>query len=186
MILEIGTRGNRRRVEVSAVEPAGDALRITLDGSATAVRLHPLAGSEWWRLQIDGLGVPVRLRAEGEHGRDVALLATIGATRVPLEVRRWLPAQSKRSAAAGVEHRIEIRAPMPGLVTATPLAPGESVTAGSAVVVVEAMKMQMEVRAPSSGTIEDVRVRPGQEVAGGQVLVVVQVSAPVDVVGSDG
>ncbi|MGH2404960.1 MAG: acetyl-CoA carboxylase biotin carboxyl carrier protein subunit [bacterium] len=177
MIVEITARGKQRRVEVFPGEPGGDALQIILDSSDARVRLQPLVGSEWWRLEVDAVAIPVRLRTARTHARDAAVLVTVGAARVPLEVRRWLPVGSKRSQTAGAAHRIEVRAPMPGLVTATPLAPGESVVAGAAVAVVEAMKMQMEVPAPASGRIEDVRVRPGQEVAGGQVLVVVQASA---------
>ncbi len=172
MIVEVTVRGERRVVEIAPVIESGNsALRIVLDESVAAVRLEPLAGSEWWRLEVDGVAIPVRLR-----GRDAALFATVGAVRVPLEVRRSQPVRSKRSQTTGSERRIEVRAPMPGLVTATPLAPGEDVAVGAAVAVVEAMKMQMEVPAPASGRIEDVRVRPGQEVAGGQVLVVVQTS----------
>lgn len=186
MIVEVLAGGTVRRVEIShGGERGASALQIALDGSAAAVRLEPLAGSEWWRLDVDGVAMPVRLRAGGVHGRDATVLATVGAVRVPLEVRRWLPVRSKRSRADGGERRIEVRAPMPGLVTATPLTPGESVSAGAAVAVVEAMKMQMEVPAPASGRIEDVRVRPGQEVVGGQLLVIVQASTASDSGASD-
>ncbi|MGH2374212.1 MAG: acetyl-CoA carboxylase biotin carboxyl carrier protein subunit [bacterium] len=181
MILDVFARGTRRHVDISSVERAGDALHITVDGSTATVRLDPLAGSEWWQIHIDGAAVPVRLRRRTADGRDAAVLVTVGPSRVPIEIRRWLPVQSRRTEAQGADHRIEVRAPMPGLVTATPVAPGDRVAVGSPVVVVEAMKMQMEVPAPASGRIEELRVRPGQEVAGGQVLVVVRAAAALDV-----
>ncbi len=172
MIVEVTVHGSPQRVEVQPGQPGGGALGVHLENAAAGVRLEPLAGSEWWRLEVDGVAVPVRLQAR-EGG---TLLATVGAIRVPLNVRRWLPVRSRRSPTAGGQSRIEVRAPMPGLITATPLTSGDAVEAGGVVAIVEAMKMQMEVPAPTAGRIEEVRVRPGQEVTGGQVLIVVRAS----------
>lgn len=180
MILDVSARGTRRHVKISAVQQ-GDALNITVDGSTATVRLEPLAGSEWWRLQVDGVAVPVRLRRPTADRHDAPVFVTVGPARVPIEIRRWMPVQSRRTEAQSADHRIEVRAPMPGLVTATPVATGDPVVVGSSVVVVEAMKMQMEVPSPASGRIEEIRVRPGQEVAGGQVLVIVRAAAALDV-----
>jgi biotin carboxyl carrier protein len=174
VILEVKLRGTVRRVEVEP-ELEGEALRISFEGHVATVRLHPLVGSEWWRLEVDDVTTPVRLHLEGQ-----AVLATVESVRVPLEVRRWLPVRSRRSQTGPGEDRVEVRAPMPGLVTAVPLARGDEVAAGSAVAVVEAMKMQMEVPAPAAGRIDDVRVRPGEEVGAGQVLVVLRTSSPDD------
>ena len=59
---------------------------------------------------------------------------------------------------------------MPGLVVSVPRSSGERVEAGSAVAVVEAMKMQMDVPSPAAGRVEEIKVKPGQEVTGGQIL----------------
>ncbi len=139
----------------------------------TEVLLEPLAGTECWRLVVEGRAVPVRVVEQ--EGR---LLVTIGADRVAVGVRRALPAASRRASAQNGADRVEVRAPMPGLVVSVPHADGEPVLAGSVVAVVEAMKMRMEVVSPASGRVEEIRVRPGQEVAGGQVLVLVRVPAP--------
>jgi len=135
--------------------------------------LEPLVGTECWRLVVGGRAVPVRVQEQ--EGR---LLVTIGADRVEVGVRRALPVPSRRASAQNGADRVEVRAPMPGLVVSVPAAIGEPVRAGGAVAIVEAMKMQMEVASPTDGRIEEIRVRPGQEVAGGQVMVLVRVSAP--------
>lgn len=135
--------------------------------------LEPLAGTECWRLVVGGRAVPVRVQEQ--EGR---LLVTIGADRVEVGVRRALPVSSRRTSAQNGADRVEVRAPMPGLVVSVPAAIGEPVRAGGAVAVLEAMKMQMEVASPTDGRIEDIRVRPGQEVTGGQVMVLVRASAP--------
>ncbi|HVM66063.1 MAG TPA: biotin carboxylase N-terminal domain-containing protein, partial [Acidimicrobiales bacterium] len=55
-------------------------------------------------------------------------------------------------------------APMPGTVARVTVAAGDRVSAGDALVVVEAMKMEHAVRAPHGGTVAEVRAREGQQV----------------------
>ncbi|MBO3747888.1 acetyl/propionyl-CoA carboxylase subunit alpha [Streptosporangiaceae bacterium NEAU-GS5] len=66
-----------------------------------------------------------------------------------------------------------VRSPMPGTVLAVKAAPGDRVSAGQPLVVVEAMKMEHGVTAPFDGVVAEVPVRPGQQVALDAVLAVV-------------
>ena len=166
MKIEVTLRGRRQVIDVVDVR---DGLILHVDGRSVPVRLRAHAGTECFSLEVGDLAVPVRL--SGGAG-DAAV--TVGPTRVRVGLRRALPVISRRASATGVVERVDVRAPIPGLVVAVPLAAGEPVSAGAAVAVVEAMKMQMEVPSPAAGRLVEVRVRPGQEVAGGQVLVVVQ------------
>ena len=61
-------------------------------------------------------------------------------------------------------------APMPGSVLRILVAPGDTVTVGQPLVVIEAMKMEHEVRAPAAGTVRAVEVTTGQQVESGQLL----------------
>ncbi|GAA1076005.1 biotin/lipoyl-containing protein, partial [Streptomyces rhizosphaericus] len=63
---------------------------------------------------------------------------------------------------------------MPGSVVAVLVGPGEEVSAGQAVLVLEAMKMQHTVTAPYDGTVAQIDVTPGTQVAAGEVLAVVE------------
>jgi acetyl-CoA carboxylase carboxyltransferase component len=63
-------------------------------------------------------------------------------------------------------------APFAGTVVSVPRTPHQSVSAGTAVVVIEAMKMEHEVIAEYDATIADVRVAVGEAVAEGQPLAV--------------
>ncbi|MDR7522021.1 MAG: biotin/lipoyl-containing protein [Armatimonadota bacterium] len=163
---EVTAGGRRHGVKVT---PSNDALTVTVEGQPTVVRLDPAAGSECWRLWVEGRAVPVRVR-EVAGG----LLVGVGAACVQVSVRRALPIPIRRASAATSDDRLEVRAPMPGLVVSLPVGAGELVAEGGTVAVVEAMKMQMDVSSPASGRIEEIRVRPGQEVTGGQVLAVVR------------
>jgi acyl-CoA carboxylase subunit alpha len=64
-------------------------------------------------------------------------------------------------------------APMPGRVLAIRCAPGDRVTRGQVLAVLEAMKMEHEVRVAEDGVVREVPVEPGQQVNAGDVLVVV-------------
>ncbi|MDI2129989.1 biotin carboxylase N-terminal domain-containing protein [Yinghuangia seranimata] len=64
-------------------------------------------------------------------------------------------------------------APMPGTVTVVKAAVGDRVTAGQAIVVVEAMKMEHAVTAPFDGTVSELRVDVGTRVALDEVLALV-------------
>ncbi|HTT51900.1 MAG TPA: biotin carboxylase N-terminal domain-containing protein [Streptosporangiaceae bacterium] len=68
-------------------------------------------------------------------------------------------------------------APMPGTVVRVEVAPGARVTAGTPIVVLEAMKMEHSVRAPHDGVVTDLEVTGGQQVDVGTVLAVVDALA---------
>ncbi|MGQ0576562.1 MAG: ATP-binding protein [Pseudonocardia sp.] len=65
-------------------------------------------------------------------------------------------------------------APMPGAVVRVLADPGETVAAGRALLVLEAMKMEHTVVAPVDGVLAELRVGPGDQVQTGQVLAVVE------------
>ncbi|MBS1696075.1 MAG: acetyl/propionyl/methylcrotonyl-CoA carboxylase subunit alpha [Actinobacteria bacterium] len=63
----------------------------------------------------------------------------------------------------------ELTSPMPGVVVAVGVEDGATVTAGTVVVTVEAMKMEHTLSAPIDGVVELI-ARPGEQVKVGQVL----------------
>jgi acyl-CoA carboxylase subunit alpha len=64
-------------------------------------------------------------------------------------------------------------APMPGTIVRVPVAAGDTVTAGTVIVVLEAMKMEHAVTAPHDGTVTELNASPGQSVDTGAVLAIV-------------
>jgi len=75
------------------------------------------------------------------------------------------------SAGAAGDHTIV--SPMPGRVVRVMVESGDTVTAGQALAVVEAMKMENEVASPATGVVSDVCVAAGDPVAAGGALLVV-------------
>lgn len=62
-------------------------------------------------------------------------------------------------------------APMPGLVVRVNVSVGDVVTAGQALISIEAMKMENELRSKSAGTVKAILVEAGAAVEKGTILV---------------
>ncbi|MFC4014533.1 biotin carboxylase N-terminal domain-containing protein [Nonomuraea purpurea] len=65
-------------------------------------------------------------------------------------------------------------APMPGNVLRVEVEPGDRVTKGQAVLVLEAMKMEHRIAAPADGVVSGVHVEKGRQVEAGAVLAIIQ------------
>ncbi|MFI6481790.1 biotin carboxylase N-terminal domain-containing protein [Nonomuraea sp. NPDC050663] len=76
----------------------------------------------------------------------------------------------------GVTHRISrdeggvVRSPAPALVVATPVAAGDEVEAGAAILVLESMKMETVIRAPFRARVRECPVSAGTQVETGAPL----------------
>ena len=70
-----------------------------------------------------------------------------------------------------------VKAPMHGRVVAVFVAPGEAVTRGQRLAIVEAMKMEHALLAPADGEVAEVAAAAGQQVAEGARLVVLKPAA---------
>jgi biotin carboxyl carrier protein len=151
----------------------GDRLLLEVDGRRLAADFQRLPDGEVYSLLVDGRSHEVRV-SPGAN----ALEVTVRGTRVPVEVRhpleKLLGATLRKSGAGGGE---TISAPMPGLVVALRVQPGDVVAPGQAVVVIEAMKMQNELTAQHGGVVSEVLVSERQSVAAGQALMRIKAGA---------
>ena len=87
------------------------------------------------------------------------------------------PAQSESGAtpevapeAVAAAASTPVTSEMPGKVIRLLANVGDQVEAGTAILVLEAMKMEMPINAPAAGTIDAINVAAGDQVAGGDVL----------------
>jgi propionyl-CoA carboxylase alpha chain len=67
-----------------------------------------------------------------------------------------------------------LKAPMPGKVLSIAVSPGQAVSRGELLLVLEAMKMEHRITAPADGTVQAIRVAQGEQVANGAVLVMIE------------
>ncbi|MEO0607775.1 MAG: acetyl-CoA carboxylase biotin carboxyl carrier protein subunit, partial [Pseudomonadota bacterium] len=69
-----------------------------------------------------------------------------------------------------------LTAPMPGLILAVHVKPGDPVEPGDALASLEAMKMEHTISAPFAGTVKNVRFSPGEQVKDGDLLFDIEAS----------
>jgi len=158
-------------------------------GTTTAVRVRGLAstGAE----VAVGDGDPVAARAEfrpaGADGTDLILsydgrtvrfaYAADGSTTwLGRDGQAWAvhdePPAPLRGTRAGAADGT-VRAPMPGTILAVHVTPGDTVSTGQPVLVVEAMKMEHTVTAPLDGVIGELSAKVGQQVTMDEPLAVI-------------
>jgi 3-methylcrotonyl-CoA carboxylase alpha subunit len=129
------------------------------------------------------------VEAEATLDADGAISARIGAARCKGRVvrregeclvfldgatHRLTLIDPRRPSASGVATTGRILAPMPGTVTKMLVAAGVSVTKGSVLAIVEAMKMEHAVKAPRDGKVKAVHFSAGDQVADGAELLVLE------------
>ena len=76
-----------------------------------------------------------------------------------------------RTDPGGVTAGTEVRAPMTGTVSKIEVKPGDAVSSGDLVAVMEAMKMEYRLEAQMQGTVARVLVKPGDLVDLGALLI---------------
>jgi acetyl/propionyl-CoA carboxylase alpha subunit len=135
------------------------------------VLANPTTGVGLYSLIVEGKSYQLYVE-QGESGLRMA----IGRHRFDAHVmteREWrLQKVAPRQPQQG--GRVTIAAPMPGLVKAVNVAPGDEIAQGHKVVVLEAMKMENEIAAPRAGRVAEVHVAPGATVDGGKPLVTLE------------
>ncbi|WP_165405479.1 acetyl-CoA carboxylase biotin carboxyl carrier protein subunit [Bradyrhizobium genosp. SA-3] len=114
-------------------------------------------------LTIAGESEPVRFAIEGE----LIHLHIRGRTRI---LRYNDPLRASASG-NNETHALVARAPMPGFVVAITVSPGQSVSAGMALMMIESMKLETIIRSPQDGIVDRIHVKEGESFEHDVVLV---------------
>jgi len=154
--------------EVSWKQGADNQFAVLLGDWQATVRLvsserAPNRGSI--DLEIDGIRHAFRIA----EASDQFFVQSGSLSRVVTRLPRY-PRSTKAS-----EHESAF-APMPGQVLKILVTVGQQVSAGDALVVLEAMKMEQTLRASTSGVVEAVLVKQGDLVAPGDTLIEIAAS----------
>ena len=118
-----------------------------------------------YTITVNGKAYDVQV-VENKAGAAVPAAARIQAvTPVAAPVAAPAPA-----APAGPAGAVAVKAPLQGTVMKVLVKPGDKVTKGSPVCVIEALKMENDVPAPADGTVASVNVKSGDSVKTDEVL----------------
>ena len=116
------------------------------------------AGEEIYTVEVEGVSYTVAV----SDGGDVSALAGAGAG-----AGAAVAAPSAAVAATGGD---PVTAPLAGTVVKMLVQPGQQVSEGESIVILEAMKMETSVSAPKAGQIVELRAKSGDSVTVGDVL----------------
>ncbi|WP_083896398.1 ATP-binding protein [Nocardia jiangxiensis] len=147
------------RVVHVGITGSPDAAVVAIEDGEPRSLTASLSGAEL-RVTIGGLGATYRVAEENES----LWLATSSGVVTIREV-------AEENVRTGDAHAgdAELTSPMPGSVIAVGVESGAVVTAGTTIVVVEAMKMEHALTAPVDGTVE-IHVSAGDQVKVDQLL----------------
>jgi acetyl/propionyl-CoA carboxylase alpha subunit/acetyl-CoA carboxylase carboxyltransferase component len=146
--VELRYQGHRRRLDVRQVAP--DQYRVAEAGAAPVnVRVE----------RVDALE-----RRLAWNGRRCRVLSLVDGPRLLIDVD-GVPHVILRDP-AGV-----VASPMPAIVVAIPVSPGQRVSAGDPVARIESMKVELAVPAPTAGVVREVVAIANAQVEAGAPLV---------------
>lgn len=69
---------------------------------------------------------------------------------------------------------LQVKSEITGVVVSVEVRPGDTVAAGTELVILESMKMEMPVLAPASGTVAMLKLAAGDLVNSGDVIAVIE------------
>lgn len=144
-----------------------DEKHISVDGRVYEVDFESVSGQPVYSLIVNGQSHEA-YAAQSEDNWQVLLRGRL----YPITVEDEREKRLRSAAGGGVAETGEfhLKAPMPGLVVAIPVAEGQVVTKGQVLLILESMKMQNELKSPRDGTLGRVRVRVGETVEQKQTL----------------
>lgn len=157
------TAGNTTR----DIDIQGD--RVLVDGVPHVAVLRAVPGTPLRILELDGTAslLPVEGTGQGQW----TIHAAGEAHHLEVLDERTAHIRSLVGSGVAAHGPAQVKAPMPGLVVRILVQPGQAVSEGEGLVVLEAMKMENELKSAGSGTVDRILVSAGQAVEKGALLI---------------
>lgn len=150
------------------VDRQGDQLRINDQVVQPDVKaLHP----QLWHVLHQHHSYHVFVQKIDLEAKSLTLSVNGKRTEVKIHSR-----MEKLLADLGMSHATEkkldlLKAPMPGLIQKVQVQPGDVVTKGQPLLILEAMKMENVIKAPGDGKVKEVVAKEGHSVEKNAVLI---------------
>lgn len=161
MRYEITLDDRRVRVEL------GEDGRFTVEDRVVAADVRETVRGLQWSITVEGESHEITVVTHDPLRLD------IGGRDVRVTVIDERALRAGRGTAGARAGRVELRAPMPGLLKAVHVKEGDQVAADAPLATLEAMKMENELLAPSAGRIAKIGASAGAKVEAGAVLIVI-------------
>lgn len=138
----------------------------------------------YYLLIVDGWNGPVAFVEEGTGrgsltvaGTSEAVAFAVDGDVIHIHMRgrtrslRYVDPLRALASVDGDDGHNVARAPMPGTVVALKVAPGDAVTAGTVLIVIESMKLETQILASQDGIVERLHVKDGDSFDRDAILV---------------
>ena len=159
------------------------AVRVSLRSEADGVFVGVDDGAEI-RTDLRHLHGSLHSLTLGDAQKEVLAVASDGgAVRLAIDGLEYEAevvdeARARLASVAGARAtshtRLELKAPMPGLLVKLLCKVGDDIAPGQPLAVLQAMKMENELSLPRGGKVTQVKAEPGKTVEQGQVLIVIE------------
>lgn len=156
------------RVGGREVEVEVDGDRVVVEGRERRAHLVPVPGTPLRHLQTDDRALTLAISSSEPGVWGLELHGTRVEAEVIDERTRHIRSLTATRSSGGMP---QLKAPMPGLVVRVLVEPGQLVTTGEGLVVLEAMKMENELVAERGGTVKTIAKQAGQAVDTGDLLI---------------
>ena len=148
LFTQIGLRFLEHRGDASAFEPVPDGKALAVAGNSDGV----------YTVDVDGREYTVKV----SDGGDVTGIKALGQSASA--------AESNPPVVHNPSQSTPIPAPLAGNIFKVLVKPGDRVTEGQKIMVLEAMKMETDVSSPEAGIVTEMAVKEGDAVTVGQTL----------------
>ena len=140
--------------------------QITIEDQTFDVQILSDPRQATVRVEVDGEALTVEVGA-GPAGSGEEVAAQAPAADQPASGVAAPPQEAEATGTTGSG----VTAPLPGVIKSIAVRPGQQVSPGQELLVIEAMKMDNVIRAGRAGVVEMVHVAEGHRVAHGQLMV---------------
>lgn len=136
--------------------------KLNINGASYNVDINEVEGQE---ISLEVNGTPYKVTVDKE------IKPIKKASPAPRATQAAAPAAAAPAATSG--KTFSVSTPLPGTILKVMVKVGDKVTAGQAVVLLEAMKMENNIESDYAGTVTAVKVSQGDSVMEGDVLITI-------------
>ena len=144
--------------------------RLIIDGEPYQIDFQTLGEGGLLSLLVNNHSVEAAIE-QREEAWEVLIRGELYSVQVQDE--RLLLLNQVQGKTGGVKGEMTVKSPMPGIIVRVPVAVGDTVQKGAAVIILESMKMENELKSPRAGKVKRVFVENGMSVEKDQPLVAV-------------
>ncbi|MBI9035062.1 MAG: acetyl-CoA carboxylase biotin carboxyl carrier protein subunit [Bacteroidales bacterium] len=161
---------NDRIAHLKLISRIGNMVKVDVDGRVYEMDLTAV-GDGLYSVIHKGISYNMEL-IEGSHSK--SYFVNTFASSYEVEIIDAEARYRKSRKGHETDQDNVISSPMPGKIVKIPVKIGQEITAGTAVIIVSAMKMESEYKVQQDCIVKEILVKEGDTVDGNQALIIVE------------